>query len=998
MAFFIKPLLLVVFAALGLFGPELAFAQNANPPGLTDWELYVYGNGRVVYDILMGIKMLMVPEAGETGFVTLLLLMATVGFVVLAIAAGFDPGKNLLRMFTYILVVWLVVFGTTKLTANVVIIDMARSHETGAHANPEYRVTRAPALVVLPAALTSTVGNYFTRVIETYFSMPGEFKLSGQAVGQFNLFGRMMTEAGQYVITSPELKRSLSAYTADCVVPAMALGKLMGPVKGPDGETVTASGTEALLRTTDMTATLASAQNRGVLTRYYPFSLQDTRWMEGVEQETGDLSVDEGSLARYSSTGVLMSCTYAWDRITLDMENHTELLVKAGSEAWSKAGVMVPFETAMTTMLSQAAGPGGVVGANFSRPSGFIMQQAMVNSMNGSFRQAAIQTGNNELMQAAALSQAEQQQKSSWAASFQVFNNMMGYVFTVLQAFIFALTPLIVIALMVPGLGKSIFVNYAQVLIWLTLWQPMLALINFIITLFASESLSWVVQAEGGLSVTNKALISEKTNDLMIAAGFLGTMTPLLSWGIVKGAMAFTEFISKGVGSEFASQAGASAATGNMSMNNLSLDNTSMNKYSTAMSSQVGAQGVSTGANSGAMSLSQDAGGSDMRMNSAGVNLAHQKAEQLSQALSESKAIGQALSSMKNESHSLSSLQSMAADSSRTAAEQKAAQMVLSAMEAAGMSSGTGKTDTNANSVNQGDSTTAGQEASKSSQVAAQGSAGLGLGVVGANISGSATTGNNLSEGARQEAGSSHNATSTTSLESDKFSASHSASQGNSFTTSQTDGTSRSASQRAAMDEQTSVQNAVSSAISQNDSITSQLSSMQSVSSSFGYNDGMSMAEFNQQLQAFDAMRSDFSSAAAGMSARASDMSGGLTSSVQQTSGAIAAADSANRAALGGMSNFGTVAQDTVSPVVGGRMEASRSAINAATEQVQGERARLEGAVSDAKSNNAASGIKDTPTPLNLQQARAPGQTGGSTTSVEQRLETMFNKVAPNSN
>lgn len=855
-----KPFLLAALLMLGLVAPDFAMAQTVKPPGATDWDLYVYGNGRVVFDILMGIKMLMVPDSGETGFVSLLLVMATLGFLTLAVAAGFDPGKNLLKMFGYILVVWLVTFGSTKLTANVVITDLARA-QNGTAASEPYRVSGAPALVVLPAALTSEVGQYFTRVIETYFTVPGEFKLSGQGVGQFNLFGKMMQESTQYVLTSPELKRSLSAYTADCVVPAMALGKLKGPVRNPDGTDGSGAGTEALLRTYDMTSTLATAANPAILTNYYPFSTKDTTWQATAKNEAGDLGSDMESLERYQSTGVLVSCASSWSMLSADLNKHAELLVKAGADSWSKTGVMVPFETAMTTMIAQTAAPGAVLGANYSRPSGFILQQAMVNSMNGSFRQAAIQTGNNELMQAAALSQAEQQQKSAWAASFSVFNNMMGYVFTVLQAFIFALTPLIVIALMVPGLGRSIFANYAQVLIWLTLWQPMLALINFIIVLFATESLSTTVTFEGGMSMANKALISEKTNDLMIAAGFLGTMTPLLSWGIVKGAMAFTEFISKGVGSEFSSQAGASAATGNMNMNNLSMDNASMNKYSTAMSSQVGAQGVTMDMSAGALTGKQDAGGATAMANGAKLATSNSNAAQLSESISQAEAVGKALSAIKSDSQGMALAERWAKGTDASSAERQAAQLVLGKMNGFDHNSGVDESRTKGTNQTLGEG--AGQTDSTNASIAGKVGAGLNMGGTGIGLDAtrSNASGNTLSKDANLQDGAGVQMTYTPG----GVKTTVGGSEQNTFGTGSESQQGVKSSHDINKERTAAFNDAVTEAISDNTTYTKQLTEAKTLSSSFSYEDGMSLSSAQAKIAEMEQSRADLMARGAAM-------------------------------------------------------------------------------------------------------------------------------------
>lgn len=676
-----KQLFLVLIA---LLIPAIAFAGNINPPGGNTWDMYVYGNARVIFDILGGVKMLMVPDAGSTGFMTLLLLLATIGFLVLAISAGFDPGKNLMRMFTYIFVVYFVVFSTTKLTANVNIIDMIKDPQ-GMSAS--YVVSDAPALVVMPAALTSEIGRYFTRTIESYFVLPDEFKLSGMSGGQFNLFGKLMKESSEYILTNQGIKQTLNAYASDCVVPAIAQGRLSGPGWDPiNKKETTVYGVSSLLQSTNLSTTLRSATHKAIMTKYYPAELDDEAWRGKVS--TLD-SQDYMTQQRAMSMGVLVSCEIASD-LLFDSEwgqlpKYAQGLMDKGSSSWSKLGVAAPFESVMQAMIAQA-GAAGSVGAGYTRPHGVILQSALINTMNGSFKQAAVQSGNNEIMQSVAIAQAEQSQKSSWVASAQVFNNMMGYIYVTLQAFIFALTPLIVVALLVPGLGKSIFVNYAQILIWLMLWQPMLALINFLITLFGVDSLSTIVSMDGGMSPNNKYLITEKTNDLMVAAGFLGSMIPLLAWGLVKGTLAFTEFISAGVGSAFANQAGAQAATGNVSMGNSSMDNVSMNKFNTAMSSAVGNQGVAMYNSAGSINSSADMGGTGVQQNMSAISSKAAAA----QSVSEAKAYQQAYSSAVSEASSMSYSQVKSAMDSGSVAQGSAKAQAFADMLAVADSKGYG--------------------------------------------------------------------------------------------------------------------------------------------------------------------------------------------------------------------------------------------------------------------------------------------------------------------
>jgi hypothetical protein len=612
----------------------------------------VYGNGQVVHDLMVGTALIM----KSSGFLVLTLFLAMTAFFIMAVNAGFDPGKNLLKMFGYIFVVFGVSLGSNLdnrgIVMNVFINDKVNNNILLTY-NP--LVTDVPVLIAFPAVLTSEVGRFFTEQFETNFLNPSGydpaiFGLTGGAAGQFNLFNRMMTDAQEFRITNPELQRSVSMYMADCVIPAMARGAMT---------------MKELSESTNLNATLSKATHKSIMTKYY-FSdvpaVQEvlTGATLSAETRTALTSAASGTMAGASGNGIVMPCEDAYNSMQVQMTNHAGFLLNAAGEAWRKSGVQVPFATAMDSMLQSA---GASTGATPGSPANFIKQQAFLNQMDPAMRTAAAQTGNNVLLQSAAIAQAEQSQKSAWVSGFALFNNMMGYVFTVLQAFIFAVTPMIVVALLIPGFGSAIFKNYAQILLWLTLWEPMLALINYLITSFSiSSTATSLVSTSGsgplveGFNKASNWVMSERTNTLTIAAQFLGTMVPMITWGIVKGAMAFTEFISHGIGSSFANTAGAAAASGSLSWNNSQMNNFSGNKFNGAMSSSVGNQETSAFYGAGTGIGTFQAGGANATANGTGINAAKEAAAQISQSRAEAAKISDAITNAFNKSSSLAAV------------------------------------------------------------------------------------------------------------------------------------------------------------------------------------------------------------------------------------------------------------------------------------------------------------------------------------------------------
>jgi hypothetical protein len=213
-----------------------------------------------------------------------------------------------------------------------------------------------------------------------------------------------------------------------------------------------------------------------------------------------------------------------------------------------------------------------------------VKQAAVLAAFTPAYRQAATATGNSDFLTGLAVTQAVQTQQSSWVVGAQVFNKIMGYIFAVLQVFIYALTPLILAAALIPSLGLSLLKNFGQVLLWLALWQPLLAIVNFIVLSMQRAGLGGAFATGGGgaagWALSNMGIITERAANMSAAATFVGTMVPVLAWVFVRGTIDFSRMVGSAVGENFAQQAGSTLSTGNFSLNQGSMDSFSANKVS----------------------------------------------------------------------------------------------------------------------------------------------------------------------------------------------------------------------------------------------------------------------------------------------------------------------------------------------------------------------------------------------------------------------------------
>lgn len=530
--------------ALGAFAPSAMAAGNViAAPGMgrgSSWTVYAFGNAQAVSDAFRALH----NFAASGSFASIASMLAVIGIIALGLISGFN-GVQAKRLMGYVVGVFLlgyVLFGTTNggpLVVQVEVIDTVD--------NTWKAPVTVPAVVGIPAALISTAGHRITQQIEASFPVPDELKMSNGA--PFNLASSMISDASRARITEPNLASSLAYYVQDCFTMGVASGSLSAQV---------------LLNSTDF--------------------LNDIRYDHDSVMVNTLLDEPVGSAN-------VVTCRKAWSLINGTVNSYTDASsMLSNASAWSRTPALSVVNAAADSTAQWATNNGITNGASM------IKQAAMLSAFKGAYRQSSAATGNSDFLTGLALSQAHETQVNGWITSAEVFNRTMGYIFAVLQVFVYAITPLILVAALIPGLGVALLKNFGQILLWMALWQPMLAIVNFIILSMQQAELGGALGGGGamGFTLTNMGIISEKTANLRAAATFIGTMVPVLTWAMVKGGMDFSRFIGSAMGENLSASAANTMTTGNYSLNQASMDSFTANKHSIASSGAWGSGFSST--------------------------------------------------------------------------------------------------------------------------------------------------------------------------------------------------------------------------------------------------------------------------------------------------------------------------------------------------------------------------------------------------------------------
>lgn len=632
----IKAVLPVIALILTLL-PSMAAAM--------DFTFYTLANGAAIYDIVTSASMMMMSE----GFKTMITAAALLGLLVMGGRAIGDPGRHLPQVFGYAVLVAMGARAATSMTVPLWIHDV-----NGTMAAPQlYKVDRVPIIMAVPVSLVTAMGHRSTELIESFFGTgPSTVAYSNDAKiskgAAFNLMGRFLEDGNKIMFSNPSLRMTINGYIADCVIPSVALGY---------------TSFDSLMKSSSLITVLGESKSNALLTKDY-----------STPGAVGGTSVKAGA--------AIQTCTTAYDKIkSLTDAEATAILNAPAATGFKSGAVAAPMNAYITSGI-------GLMGLSDTANGGYdgksyISQKAMMNTMSGAFKNAAVQTGNNEMLTAISIEQAEQAQKSTWFSARVLFENMMPYLYVIIQAFTLAVIPLCLIMLFVPGFGFKIGINLIQITLWLALWEPMFAILNYLLILFGADNLGTPIAAHQGLTMANAGLLTEQSNMLILAGGFFGTLLPAFAWGIVSGGMAFTQFIASGVNAGGATQAGSSASSGNLSMGNLSMNSTSANKFDTMAMSSVGTGAVMSQVGSPGAGLGTwNQGGSQGQANGANTN----QTTQTTAGLSAAKAYQKATSAEHMASHQ---------DQSQ-AAEALVAQQVraLSANESVAWKDDTGVTNT----------------------------------------------------------------------------------------------------------------------------------------------------------------------------------------------------------------------------------------------------------------------------------------------------------------
>lgn len=505
------------------------------------WEIYAYQN----VDSLFGVFNAAAAIHASNDYASAVAAVAFCGFVAALIAYAFAPEK--LQGWKWLASVVLV-FGiliVPKVTVGVV-------DKTGGSAVKV--VDNVPFGVALLGSLTSTIGHTLTGLFETAFQViPGAGGLPAELSYQRNglMFGnRLVRETGNVVFQDPAFRTDLVNFIHNCASYDLIDGTL-------DPAT---------------------------------FSTSDDVWPLMASPNPARFSTLTGA---GGAVGV-DTCPNVY--LSLNGRLPAQLQRIQGRLAFQLNPTLpgTAAAAAIARQIQQAYLKNSIANAS-ATAADIIRQNAMLNALEDTGKIVGQKVNDPAAMVLAiGRAQAVAQMNASWLNYGKVAEQALPVFRNVIEAVTYALFPLFVLLLLLTSGRETMlaFKGYATILIWIQLWPPLYAILNYMASTYAAYDLAAAADLGTGakaLALQTASIIYSRALSGEAIVGYLAISIPFIAWAALKRMENFGTALVGGLSGLQAALSGAtsSSAVGNTSLGNVSMDQMQLapNRTSAFMSS-----------------------------------------------------------------------------------------------------------------------------------------------------------------------------------------------------------------------------------------------------------------------------------------------------------------------------------------------------------------------------------------------------------------------------
>ena len=475
------------------------------------YEIYTFGNGEILKGVFDSIAMCL---NGQTG--TLFEPLKRIGIIVGACWASiYALFGDQIKVLTHWILPMIVVMNLLFVpTTEIWIHDPVTKYHQ--------KVDHVPYGLAAFAGNVSKIGHFITEEIEKVFTLPDDLRYQKSGT----LFAsNIMMQAKKFRIVNDDVSQNMRSFVGQCVVYDVMLGRkyTMQDLKNTD----------------DIWGLISSnaSPNRSFV------------WRDPTTRRTDIVTCKEG-VQKFNSilTGVIDQTATVY-----------------GKRIFGKGGV-VDSKVELLKYLPIAYQSLG----NISKSATDILkQQMMITSIIDGIESGSQAVGNAPNF---AAKRAYLQQRSTYETLGAMAADTLPTMKAVLEAIAYAFF-LFVIPLSILPFGYSFLFRWAQILLWLQMWAPLYAVLNYIMTMAAkSKTLGALsLSNDAGVTIASSLGVYNMNADISAMAGYLAMSIPFLSIALVKGVGSFVHMASHlgNVSQSAAGNAASEVTSGNFSYGNI---------------------------------------------------------------------------------------------------------------------------------------------------------------------------------------------------------------------------------------------------------------------------------------------------------------------------------------------------------------------------------------------------------------------------------------------
>lgn len=504
--------------------------------------IHAYGNVDALHGIFNAVAMIM----NSSSFEHIIRMAVVIGFAVVLTLVAFP--ENLRKGWTWFVAV--MVISTVMLGPKT---DVSIEDRTGQQA--AVVVSNVPWTLALMASVKTVIGWSLTELFETAFQtipsssrqLPSEllYQNTGMMLGS-----RLVRASLEARPTSGYDQADLVQYIRSCVMPEI-------------GRAIPSDGAA---RSNDL-ASLYGNTNPALSAAYHDPA---AGWVLKVEPCP---TVWTALQSRLSAAGVAEISKVAAKEL-------------AGAFQVSNSAATNQATSGLLAMYGKAA-----LANSSANASSIMVQNILINATADAAAQGVSADDPGVLMLASMRTQAMAQMNAGNITQGRIAEESLPMIRNLTEGILYAAFPLLCI-LLVASEGRSmgsLFKSYAYALIWVEMWAPMFAIVNYLQTLSFAKSAAGAGFLPGsgdtGLSVlTASAIYTESVSSLATTA-WMVTFVPVLAAAVVFGfdrIMAITG--AMGGGTKAAQGEAANSTKGNTSMGQVNFDKQDLASYKSSPS------------------------------------------------------------------------------------------------------------------------------------------------------------------------------------------------------------------------------------------------------------------------------------------------------------------------------------------------------------------------------------------------------------------------------